>query len=753
MFNAYEPLPDAALSALVQQVKLHNGQRPSAVSFAATRIETRIDKLAASCSAQLMQLHDRLDTDCIGEASALPRFSAYLNAINAIQQQFMREARTLGGDAHSAGAQMAWNALAFQAFDGEAARLLEEWLYLSLTCVLRVAKTRPSLLKNRVDGIGLCLAGVGDDEEFPGSAVYAQVCGSEEQARALFDEFAAGCQHISKLHALEYTRGHVLRALDRLIADQVQAQRQQWETRCLDKLHEDIQHIARLLDALLSAGATDSIAAYAENQLYQLFSAQRVGELFSVIVDYPDSLAAIDDLRACVERLGNMRTVAHSLRGSIERRLLHPGATTNDVLMQYISAIRCLRLLDPSSTVLEIVARPIRAYLRQRDDTVACIVRDMVSEDGESELFEDMAHGMQPAQQQREGVVYDEDCLGGWQPLPIEAKSVYRSAQRRDADVLSLLVSIYDTQDVFVHEFEAHLAERLLDSSGFDVGREAKQVEMMKLRFGGSALERCEVMLKDMADSKRVWQSQLSDAYSALVVSRQFWADALPTEPFALPPAMRATRERYAGVFESLKPARKLEWRDAQSRVDVCVELQDRTLNLSVRPSQAAVLFAFGSAPRMALAELALALECSEEFALPRVRFWLARGVLREPSQGVFEVVEAEGQDNGGGSATAADAPAHGDSADAQLANSDDEEEAGGASSAADARLDALRMHFNYIVGMLTNFGPLPLDRIHSMLGMFIPGDTTTADELRAFLTQMVREDRLDMAGGMYRLK
>ncbi|KAJ2758356.1 hypothetical protein IWQ56_006022, partial [Coemansia nantahalensis] len=53
---------------------------------------------------------------------------------------------------------------------------------------------------------------------------------------------------------------------------------------------------------------------------------------------------------------------------------------------------------------------------------------------------------------------------------------------------------------------------------------------------------------------------------------------------------------------------------------------------------------------------------------------------------------------------------------------------------------------------MLTNLGPLPLDRIHGMLGMFLPGDTTTAEELRDFLAQMVREDRLDVAGGLYKL-
>ncbi|KAJ2484120.1 hypothetical protein EV174_002697, partial [Coemansia sp. RSA 2320] len=237
-----------------------------------------------------------------------------------------------------------------------------------------------------------------------------------------------------------------------------------------------------------------------------MFCDLRASELFSIIIDYPESSLAISDLNACVAKLGNLQQTAHSLRNAIKQRLLHPGATTSDILTQYISAIRCLRLLDPSNTILEIVARPIRAYLRSRDDTVSCIVQDMVSE--ESELFEDLASGHGVIMDNGpDGVIYDEEYSDrNWEPLPVEAKNVYLTAQRRDADVLSLLVSIYDTKDVFVQEFERHLAQQLLACSDYNAEREIKQVEMMKLRFGDQALEKCEVMLKDMAESKRTDQ-------------------------------------------------------------------------------------------------------------------------------------------------------------------------------------------------------------------------------------------------------
>lgn len=60
------------------------------------------------------------------------------------------------------------------------------------------------------------------------------------------------------------------------------------------------------------------------------------------------------------------------------KRLLHPGAETRDVVSQYISTIRSLRILDPPGVLLHKVAEPIRQHLRSRADTVKCIVSLLV---------------------------------------------------------------------------------------------------------------------------------------------------------------------------------------------------------------------------------------------------------------------------------------------------------------------------------------------------------------------------------------
>jgi anaphase-promoting complex subunit 2 len=44
--------------------------------------------------------------------------------------------------------------------------------------------------------------------------------------------------------------------------------------------------------------------------------------------------------------------------------LLHPGANTADILAQYIAMIKCLQLLDPRGTLLDLVSSPVKDYLK-----------------------------------------------------------------------------------------------------------------------------------------------------------------------------------------------------------------------------------------------------------------------------------------------------------------------------------------------------------------------------------------------------
>lgn len=112
-----------------------------------------------------------------------------------------------------------------------------------------------------------------------------------------------------------------------------------------------------------------------------------------------------------------------------------------------------------------------------------------------------------------------------WEPEPLDAGPDFRA--NRPADVISTLVSIYDSRDLFIKELQVLLAQRLLkggegadpvskSNDGEEGGaaaagkamvdaaeKERRNVEILKIRFGDAALQVCEVMLKDMGDSRR----------------------------------------------------------------------------------------------------------------------------------------------------------------------------------------------------------------------------------------------------------
>ncbi|KAE8729870.1 Anaphase-promoting complex subunit 2 [Hibiscus syriacus] len=76
---------------------------------------------------------------------------------------------------------------------------------------------------------------------------------------------------------------------------------------------------------------------------YETLQDLRIAKLFEIIVDYPDSSPAIEDLKQCLKYTGQ-----HS-------KLV-------------------LRTIDPAGVFLEAVGEPIRDYLRGRKDTIKCIV-------------------------------------------------------------------------------------------------------------------------------------------------------------------------------------------------------------------------------------------------------------------------------------------------------------------------------------------------------------------------------------------
>ena len=75
--------------------------------------------------------------------------------------------------------------------------------------------------------------------------------------------------------------------------------------------------------------------------------------------------------------------------------------------------------------------------------------------------------------------------------------------RRRVPDIIGSLVNVFGSKEVFVREYQALLADRLLVKQDYGTDREVGTLELLKVRFGDAGLHRCEVMLKDLDASKR----------------------------------------------------------------------------------------------------------------------------------------------------------------------------------------------------------------------------------------------------------
>lgn len=90
-----------------------------------------------------------------------------------------------------------------------------------------------------------------------------------------------------------------------------------------------------------------------------------------------------------------------------------------------------------------------------------------------------------------------------WKPLSVETAGRNAASVK---DLLGVLISTFGGQEVLLSEYALMLAERLLGKGPGDWDAEEADAvqELLKLRFGDSALTECQIMMRDLLDSKRL---------------------------------------------------------------------------------------------------------------------------------------------------------------------------------------------------------------------------------------------------------
>ncbi|OCH91244.1 hypothetical protein OBBRIDRAFT_887137 [Obba rivulosa] len=461
----------------------------------------------------------------------------------------------------------------------------------------------------------------------------------------------------------------------------------------------------------------------------------RTKEIFDIIVDYPDSLCALQDLKECLQRVDQRTELVQTLRKANKKRLLHPGADTKDILLQYVSIIRCLRIVDPPGVLLYKVADPIRKYLRERPDTIRCIVASLVGDGESGDSLVDENEPIQPLQQ----LQVEDYTDPNWEPEPIDAGPEFRT--NKPSDVISTLVSIYDSKDLFVKELQVLLAQRLLSIKDGNFERERRNIEILKIRFGESALQVCEVMLRDMTDSKRIdqhVQSQKSLSLHPTIISGHFWPP-LQSSTLTMPGQLKELQDEYSKQYTTFKPDKRLRWLPQLGSIKLELTLQDRTVSADVSLLEAAFIELFSEKDIWTIDELTTRVRSIDRISAAKaLATWVDMGVLKAGGDSVYRLLEvAEEVPTSSSAAAIQHLPAV--------------EEVPTIMTVQQQQAEQMKVYWKFIEGMLTNLGQLSLDRIQSMLKL-APGYDRTIEQLASFMEAARREGLVTVKDGVWKL-
>jgi anaphase-promoting complex subunit 2 len=631
-------------------------------------------------------------------------------------------------------------------------------------------------------------------------------------------------------------------------------------------------HYARLAIEVLSRIVDDSRqppVTLSDVKTYQALAlgrlaALRISELFDIVLAWPSSRGALDDLRASITTPARRLQLTDSFTAALHRRLLHPGRSTLEILETYIAMIRTFHALDHSKVLLGRVSPSLQLYLCGREDAVRIVVTGLLASPEEiraarrekqaREEKEAVARGQtkgaqggpfmtpalssrrgarsrhgtpdveeigimdrpeepptkgtthtnklvelallltDPAQSRRAGGVEDDADLDwndmSWVPDPIDAGANYK--RPRSEDVIGTLISALGSQDTFIREFQVIVAERLLsDQARFE--QEVRVLNLLKKRFGEAALQNCDVMIRDIQDSRRFDgairkvqglkdeepqtkatllaatptnpRTRARDVpaaaaspevpYHARILSRLFWPN-LEREHFLLPTPIAEHQKDYEQGYQHLKSARKLTWLNQLGQATVELELQDRTVSVDCKTYEATVIYAFqepDSSPgpaRRTVQDLVDELQMDDELVTSALAFWVSKGVLARKGADTYVVLETAASSSSDPTAAITSSSAPGSPVAGSAAPP-----AAPTAAVIDEKEAARRtVYWQYIRGMLTNASAtMPLGQMAMMMKMLITdGFKWSNEELQEFLGEKVADGEMEIVGGKYRL-
>ncbi|KAI8368346.1 chitin synthase-domain-containing protein [Choanephora cucurbitarum] len=390
----------------------------------------------------------------------------------------------------------------------------------------------------------------------------------------------------------------------------------------------------------------------AEHVTYHMIYEDRIPALFDIIREYPETHKAIEDFHMIATKRGLLNDLKDRLIEALQARLLHQGASAMDILQQYIACIRCLAIIDPSCSIMGPVIDVISDYVNTyRNDIVQGVV-ELIRDAEEHELLEREDEAIYRFESSE---LYQQEIPKDTVIIQEDTPAMLRRLQRKSKDPIAMLISLCRSLKDFIKGYSDQLGQVLLETKGYAIDEEVRRLEILKQNFPVDAFHRCDVMLRDMSESRRLdkaihQNSTLDPSFHAIIMSRKYWPggghddedeDEEEEETTILWPDHASYMDQYDQAYQKAKASRKLKFMAQKGSVTIELAFESRTLCVDVSPDAALVIRLFETkANQLKAADVAQQSGMSKTRAVKALEFWVKEQVLSLSGHGFYSLVE-----------------------------------------------------------------------------------------------------------------
>uniref|UniRef100_A0A0N4ZXA9 Anaphase-promoting complex subunit 2 n=1 Tax=Parastrongyloides trichosuri TaxID=131310 RepID=A0A0N4ZXA9_PARTI len=479
--------------------------------------------------------------------------------------------------------------------------------------------------------------------------------------------------------------------------------------------------------------------------------------IFDSIIAYPETKNNIKTIGKIMEKYGveGREMISKCITESVNRHLMHVGVSTDIILRVYASCVESIKILDNTCVMMHKICKIIKDYIKKRPDTVRSIVNYLIN---------DSTSDWHSKTHQNSGIIVDEEDMAqvndeflpsieentiknwkDWKPDPPDAPPGDSRFYKQSADLFNMLVSIYGSKELFVKEYRQLLAERLIEEKFPDIEAEKGYLELMKRRFTDGELQNCEVMLKDIEDS-RIMDKKLKEKKNILfttevrIISRHFWPK-IEHLTFEMPQTFKNAIETYKKTFEEFRASRTLIYYNTSGMAILNIELNGVKMDMTVTVPQASVLSIFLERDNCKISDMISIFQLPRNTIKKACEYWTSLGYLL-PS----DMNDDEGY-------SLVKTPINSEKVKKMLVNQDqdsDEEE----SNADDGTIiDSLEQYWNYTRNLIANSNDgIKPERLLQLYKMFNSPSKRgpSLDHVVMLLQRKVKQNILSVENGVY---